>query len=556
MALSSADCRAFNDYLGRRPYNWDKKIAKDRKPHEFIYAGMYKSSKWPSFTGTNHLHEKVYVARVNDPGMWPQYFADPCLGQPCDMTVSYIGHGVDQLSFGRFRKEVRSSVFCLDQLNTIEEAPAKLDAIVSGYKQVPEDMLGQFTRQLALREAGTASQGAGLWLVGVQDAYGNPSSIDMADNMFAVNTSAGNKAGTANGLFLNLNANGQLTTLANAGKITSATTPGLVPFLSQLTMEYLGNHQEDLAMQGYHDGDSDLAGKFNITMDESTSRRLLVANPELRGLYKAADFQKAGAFYSYGMSAGCGDWLFKRDPQQWRFDFRADLDGLDLNGNVLAGAVWLEQIQPYENVAATFGIKPQYSSRWKAAPVRIYHCYNREAREMFMGDITSVNSEMKFGLARSFAGNMKWMHPSFFRAFDPNTGSVCDIENVKDNKGFFLGEYDVGLKTVYPEIERWFLALGEATPYTRRPNTVTPATAPVSSQDYQALLAYNGHCGDALDASPQIWGETPFARAVESDGDPITGPTSAQQGGANFVGYQVGYVGGTQTYQWGGIQPV
>lgn len=554
MALTQSQCSAFNDFLGRRPYNWDKKIATDRKPHEFIYVGMYKTSKWPSFTGTNHLHEKVYVGRINDPGLWPQYFADPCLGTPCDMSTAYIGHGVDQLSFGRFRKEVRSAVFCLDQLNTIEEAPAKLDAIVSGYKMVPEDMLGQFTRQLAMREAGTASQGAGLWLCGVQDAYGNPSNIDVADNMFAI--SNGGFAGTVNGLFINLNANGQLTSLAANGKITSATTAGLVPFMSQLTMEWLANQQEDLAAQGYHDGEWDVAGKFSITMDDTTSRNLLQANPELRSFYKASDFMKGGAYYSFGMNTGCGDWLFKRDPQQWRFDFRADLDGKDLNGNTLAGAVWIEQIQAFENVAATFGIKPQYSARWKAAPLRMYHAYNRDAREMFMGDITSVNSEMKFGLARSFGGNMKWYHPPFFNAYDPSTGTVCQIDNVKDNKGFFLGEYDVGLKTIYPEIERWILALGEATPYTRRPNTVTPPTAPLTNQDYQSLVAYNGHCGDALNQSPTIWGETPFARAVESDGDPLTGPTLAQQGGANFVGYSVGYVGGTQTYQWGGIQPV
>jgi len=95
MSLSTAQCRQFNDYMGRRPYPWDKKIAKDRKPREFIYVGMYKTSKWAPGTETVHLHEKVYVARPNDPGLWPQYFADPCLGSPCDMSISYIGHGVD-----------------------------------------------------------------------------------------------------------------------------------------------------------------------------------------------------------------------------------------------------------------------------------------------------------------------------------------------------------------------------------------------------------------------------------------------------------------------------
>ena len=489
-------------------------------------------------TETVRLHEKVYVARANDPGMWPQFFADPCLGTPCDNQTSYISHGVDQLAYGRYRKDYQSAVFCLDQLNTIEEAIAKLDAVVEGYKDVPEEVCGGFLRQLAMRSGGLASQGAGLFLCGVQDGYGNPASIDITDSMFAVSTNT-TVAGVANCLFINLNANGQLTTLAAAGAITAATTAGLVPFLSQLTMEYLGNHQEDLAAQGYHDREWMVSGKFSITMDDTTSRRLLVANPELKGLYKAADFAKGGAFYSYGMNAGCGDWLFKRDPEQWRFAFRGDLDGKDLNGNSLSGAVWIQQIQPFVNVAATFGIKPQYSPQWKAAPIRVYHAYNRDAREVYVGDIESVNSDMKFGLARSFMGKWTWKNDAYFTAFDPSSGTVCSFNNPKRNKGYFLGEYDFGVKTVYPEIERWILALGEATPYTRRPNTVTPPQVPQSTAyqwgGYQSLIAYQQSCG-ASGNTGSTWGDTPFALAVADE----PGIGLNYQGAGNFVGYQTG----------------
>ncbi len=519
--------------MGRRPYPWDKKISKDRKPRNYVYLGMYKSSPWPKNTETTHLHEKVYVARPNDPGMWAQFFTDPCLGTPCDSPIRYIGHGVDQLSYGRHRQDYQTAVFCLDQLNSIEAAVEKLDAIVEGYKDIPEDICGSFLRQLSFRTAGTAAQGGGLFLAGVQDTYGNPSAIDVSDNMFAVST--GGAAGTQNNLFINLNANNALTVLAGAGKIDAATTAGLVPYLSQLTMEYLANHQEDLAAQGYHDRDWAVAGKFTITMDDTTGRRLLVANPELKGLYKAADFEKGGAFYSLGMNAGCGDWLFKRDPQQWRFNFRADLDGKSLTGGALSGAVWLEQVHPYENVAATFGVKPQYSAKWKAAPVRIYHAFHRDCRELFVGDVSSVNSEMKFGLSRSFMGKWTWHSPEFFKAYDPATGTTCEFNNPKRNKGYFLGEYDFGFKTVYPEIERWILALGEAVPYTRRPNTVTPVTKPTSSTDYQALLAYNGHCADGTAGSAgagegALWGQTPFG--IAASGEYVS---SSQNGGGNWT---------------------
>jgi hypothetical protein len=103
---------------------------------------------------------------------------------------------------------------------------------------------------------------------------------------------------------------------------------------------------------------------------------------------------------------------------------------------------------------------------------------------------------------------------------------------VKDNKGFFLGEYDLGIKTIYPEIERWILALGEATPYTRRPNTVTPATTPSS---YQDLIAYNAHCASPDNDTSYVWGQSAFAYAV---GEEVQSYSNI--GGGDFVGYQTG----------------
>jgi hypothetical protein len=503
--------------LGRRPYPWDKRIAKDRFPQEFIYAGMYSTKKWENFTDTKTLWEQVHVARANDPGLWSQFFTDPCLGAPCKMDIRYIGHGVTQKKFGRYRQEYRTSVFCLDQLNSIEEAPAKLDIIVAGYKNIPEEVAGGFIRQLSLVNAGTTAEGGGLYLAGLADSSGNPVAIDFDSSMLAI--SHGGNAGTDNGLFINLNANGALDALVTAGIISAATTAGLVAKMGQLTMEYLANQQEDLAIAGYHDQKMSTGGKFEITMDGTTSRNLTSANPALTALYKATDFTKTGQFYGLGVQSGCGDWLFKRDNMQMRFAFRADLDGESLASSsvTVTRAVWLEQVQPFENVAATFGIKPRPNARWKSAPVRLYHCYNRDAREVYVGDITSVNSEMKFGLARSFMGKWSWKHPDYFQAVDPLTGTTCTYDNVKQNQGFFLGEYDLGCKTVYPNIERWIMALGEATPYVRRPNTVTPVTNPASKTDYQALLAYNAHCAD----NPTFWGDSNIAEQMESDYNPL-----------------------------------
>jgi len=489
MPLTTAQCQQFNDFLGRRPYDWDKRISKDRKPNSYIYTGMYRTETWPNFTGTTHLHERVYVTRPNDPGLWTQFTADPCVGTPCDTPRQYVGHGVDQLRYDRYRREYQTPVFCLDQLDTIEEGIAKMAAIAEGYKELPESICSDFLRLLTLRKAGTQAQGAGLFLAGLQDSQGNPVSIDIADNMFAVNVTGG--AGvTQNSLFINLNANGALSALGYG------TTALISAALGQLSMEYLNNIQEDLAANGYHDKDWLVDGKFSITVDATTRRRLLVANPALTQMYSAADFAKGGAFYSYGVTQGCGDWLFKEDKAQMRFRFRGDMDGKDLAGNALTGSVWVQQVWPFENVAATFGLKPVYSTAWKNAPIRMYHCYNRDARIVYCGDVTSVNDDMKFGLARSFMGQWTWKSPDYFNAVDPNTGVLCQFNNDKRNKGYWLGEYDLAEKTIYPEIERIIFALGEPQPYVRVPRTNTAPTGPTSTTDYQSLLAYNAQCGE------------------------------------------------------------
>jgi hypothetical protein len=499
MPLNTTQCGQFNDYLGRRPYDWDKRIAKDRKPMSYIYAGMYKTETWDSFTGETHLHERVYVTRPNDPGLWPQFITDPCVGTPCSNARQYIGYGVDQLRYDRYVREYQTPVFCIDQLNTIEEGIQKMAAIAAGFKELPEQICSDFLRVLTLQKAGNAANGGGLWLSGVSDAYGNPVEVDVTPNMFAVSSGQAPVTST-NSLLINLNANGGLTNL------TLGTTALLQAAMGQLTMEYLNNQQEDLAANGYHDKDWLVEGKFSITTDQTTRRQLLVANPALTQMYSAADFAKGGAFYSYGVTDGCGDWLFKEDKAQMRFRFRADLDGLNLSGAALTGAVWIEQVWPFVNVAATFGLKPVYSTDWKNAPIRLYHVYNREARTIYVNELSSINSEMKFGLSRSFMGEWSWKSPDYFNAIDPNTGVMCSYNNDKKNMGYWLGEYNMGEKTIYPEIERMILALGQPQPYIRKPNTGTVPLGPTSYTDYQALLAYSASCGEY---NPPIYPDYP-----------------------------------------------
>jgi len=82
--------------------------------------------------------------------------------------------------------------------------------------------------------------------------------------------------------------------------------------------------------------------------------------------------------------------------------------------------------------------------------------------------------------------------PDFFRMMDPNSGSLCEFDNVKKNKGFFLGEYEMGVKTIYPEIEMNIIALRESTP-----SANVPRVAAANPMIYQSLTPYNSFCEES-----------------------------------------------------------
>jgi hypothetical protein len=172
--------------------------------------------------------------------------------------------------------------------------------------------------------------------------------------------------------------------------------------------------------------------------------------------------------------------VFKLDNEQLRFQH--------IGGGVL------QRIWPYENVATTVGKKPEFSLAYKNAPYAAYHVYNKDARSVYVGDISPVNPEMKFNMSRNMLGQWKWMSPDYFTFRDPNTGLECAYNNDKHNMGYLLGEFELGLETTYPEIEMWIIAQ-------REPQGVVndPRCAANPTMVYQSLTPYNELCSSLED---------------------------------------------------------
>lgn len=413
-------------------------MAKDRFPQNAGYLNVWPQSSWPNFLGTELHWNTIHVTRPNDPGCWEAMDALPCMTAICDPPRKYVGWGVTDHTYVKYHQDYQTPVFCFDQLRHTTDAREQLSAIVEGLAPMSKEIMSDFLKLLSIRQSDV------LHIAGSANA-----TIEITPEMF-------------------LNECTKID-LGGAGNLPT----------SQLTMNYLDNHVDDLEYNGYFNKQFLGDAPFMIMSDKTTWRRLANQNPELKPMYDGADFKKGGQFYDFGIMANVGAWAMKVDEVPFRFQHI---------GNGVIQRIW-----PYENVATTIGKKPEFSTAYKNARYQLYHVFNRAAREVYVGDVASVGSGMEFKLARDMMGKWQWINPGpgMFQATDPNTGEVCTYSNDKQNKGYWLAEFEAAMRTIYPKIEMWILALREPTPIVNDPPC---ATEP--EMVYQELTPYNPWCGD------------------------------------------------------------
>lgn len=448
------DCAKLSDFLFRRTPDWDRELARDRFPYDYSYIGLYESRTFESFTGDTHTWDRISVAMDNDDGCWQQMdaaaFTDgTCLHQDmCGPDRLEIGWGSTRSTYGKFHRDYKTKPFCMDHLRHVEMAKQQLSAIVEGLKELPDQIQSNFQKLLALQQSD---------VIQVCSAANSFPTVTVSSSIF-----------TNNCMRINL---------GNSNKVPT----------SKLSMQYLNHFAPTLLYKGYFDkkftdgkNAMELPGLFTIMTDIQSQQELTNANPALAGMYQTADFAKGGKFFKYGVMGGCGNWLFKIDAQPMRF--------LHLGSGVL------QRVRPYQNVAATVGKKPQFDPLYEQATIQLSHVFMRAARQIYVGDITSVHPDMPFA-ARNLMGKWSWKQPDAFQYTDPNTGNVCTYYNDKKNRGYFLAEFETGMKTIYPETEMWILHLREAQAVTDVPLATTfNNPAPLSNGQYQSLTPYNSGC--------------------------------------------------------------
>jgi hypothetical protein len=422
----------------------------DMFPRDVPFTSLYQSKTWDSFTGTQHTWDRVHVAMPNDAGDWETMDAGACAMNICDPQSRQIDWGVTRSTFGKMRRRWKTRILCLDQIRHVEEAAAQLEAIWKGLMKVPEYVNADWLKFMQfLGQVGNQTGSGGVCICGASDI----SSATPGSGLTLTNSSF------TGGL--------QQVNLGSAANIPT----------SKLTMPYLMRKVPPLQYNGYFDGEFTPTGKFQLMTDLQTAYELCNGNPALTAMYDAADFEKGGKFFQYGAMMACGNFLIKIHPFMPRFQSRPDL-----------GAGVIQRVWPFQNVPTTVGMMPLYDPAYENATIQASVIPHRLAREIYVGEIPSIHPRMQFG-SRDLYGKWTWINDAFLRAFDPNTGAACDMENPVRNKGYFLADYEAGQRTVRPELECVILHLREPACMADSPRcAANPSTA------YQSLLPYNAFC--------------------------------------------------------------
>ena len=446
-------CDSYFSFLFDRLAHWDEDILRDWYPTDDAWMGQVETAPWDSFTGTQHMWDRLHFAAPDLSQGWSTFdtqsmltnygLGDAVQGEgcttACDRTEICVGWGVTRRTYDQLVTSYTTMPLCFDEINTRAKAKEQLANIVAGLKDVSKQVMSDFLRYNAIQSADK------IYIAGT----------DMAEVTITGSTFTG---------------------AATTIDITSGELP-----TSELTIQYLQRFYEPLQFEGYFRNKYVPNGVFKLITDPITSQQLLQGNPTLQSMYRFDDFQEGGKLFKYGISSGVGNFGIAWDayPARYYWD---------------SGAGVLRRVWPFVNIAAgetggpSMGIKKVPNTQYELAPYQISHIWHPAAMKRFTVNLTSVNPEMPF-LTRDLAGKWNFVggnRDKMFSYTDPASGDTCTIDNKRGNQGLFYADFQSAIKFERPEIIRGILHLREPGCVV---NKVPCSTAPeYVIQDYSACL--------------------------------------------------------------------
>lgn len=400
----------FGKFLTDRTEYIDRDILEDWFPNEDAWVGHVATGKWDAFDGTSHFFDRFHMAYPDLTGARESLNNGSCIGTPCDPTEKKVGYGMTRSDYELLRESFTTDLVCWDQNLTISQAKEKWAMFVKGLRKITKTVNSNRFKVEAMKGAIT---------------------------------------------FYMAGATGATTPVVVSADETELDTAGVFP-TSKLTMPYLQRFVEPLQLEGYFQEKFVPLPQFKLITDFTTSYDLQQGNAALAALFRFEDFKKGGVLYQYGASNAVGNFMIAIDSTPLRF-------------NRLASGI-LKRVFPYENTAATVGIKQEFTTQYLNAEIQLSFIWHPMAMRILTLLGQALNPEMPF-LVRDFAGQWRF-------AMDNIVIDGQAVDNKRRNKGLWYADFTSGTKYERPELVRAILHL-------REPACVADVTRCADADEYE-----------------------------------------------------------------------
>lgn len=412
MAIS---CSSFTDFLSRRSEHLDDEILRSLHPRG-TWVGHVATGRFKAEDGVQHTFDRFENVFPDLSGTWEDVTAASCVGKPCDPAQTLIGLGFTRDSYKLQRRSYATDLFCFDQILSADRAKQQFAHVIRTLRRASSIITSHRFRTEALRIAGqqwSCSNGltpvTGYW--------------DPTQTVYNLSTLPTSKIG--------------------ARHLQRRVHPQIL--LGAMEQEVIGNMGEkDAKSYG-------TMPMLEFVFDMEGVWDICEGNPELTDHWRFTDFTDAEKYHKYGWMGKIGNYGMRADPMPLRFT--------NLQKQNADGTNQLQLIFPYNNVAATEGIKENVQQIYQDAPIQWNCIWHRMAMTSLVRDSIAINPEMPFAM-RDFAGKWMFAMDNLTCGVDVN-GNPIAVDNSWRNKGKFQSMFSFATKAEYPEFAEGFWSLRE-----------------------------------------------------------------------------------------------
>lgn len=414
-------CQQFASYIATQTEHLDEPIIKSMHPLDSQWIGHVSTGQFKAQDGVEHTFDR-FENVFPKLGPWRDVQNASCVGSPCAKPQTKIGLGFTRDSYKLQETDYATDLFCWDQLLTKDRAVEQFNHFVTVLRRVSTLVWSYRFRTEALRIAKFK------WVLNNNGLTAVNATWDSTMTLLTLTpTVAGTSAMPTSRLqagHLQRRVDPQLRAGASGPKIDKNSAP-MMEFVTG--MDTVWNMVE---------GDSHLTDHWRFQL-----------------------FADAGKYYKYGWTGSIGNFGLRSDCFALRFNV--------VSNNLATGVVVLQVIFPYNNIAATEGIKEDVNADYDKTRVQADFIHHRMAMTSLVRDARAINPEMPFA-ARDFAGKWQFVMDNltcgtawaYDAAADGNRIEIpISVNNELRNQGKFVTSFGGAIQAKYPELEECFFSL-------------------------------------------------------------------------------------------------